>query len=93
MTQRDCMPDKLPAHQLVDIERTTVGHYDENAESFWQGTRDHDVSQNYENFLRQFADDKPLDILVFLAAAREGISVISNHWATDRRSRRQLQLL
>lgn len=59
------MPDKLPAHELVDIERTTVGHYDENAESFWQGTRDHDVSQNYENFLRQFADDQPLDILDF----------------------------
>jgi len=26
--------------------RRTLGHYDRHADDFWQGTRDHDVSQN-----------------------------------------------
>ena len=59
------MPDALSADQLAAIERTTVGHYDENAQSFWQGTRDHDVSQDYHKFLSQFAEGQRLDILDF----------------------------
>ena len=31
---------------LVEIERLNIAHYDENAESFRIGTKDHDVSQN-----------------------------------------------
>lgn len=30
----------------------TIAHYDANARAFWEGTRDHDVSQNYDAFLR-----------------------------------------
>jgi SAM-dependent methyltransferase len=59
------MQTRLPADQLTDIERTTVGHYNENALSFWQGTRDHDVSQNYEKFLSPFDAGRQLDILDF----------------------------
>jgi SAM-dependent methyltransferase len=55
----------LPKHQLKEIEQTTVGHYDDNAESFWQGTKDHDVLQNYQNFLRRLPDNQTLDILDF----------------------------
>jgi SAM-dependent methyltransferase len=36
----------LDAAELRRISHTTLGHYDAGAESFWAGTRDHDVSQN-----------------------------------------------
>ncbi len=50
---------------LDEIETFTLGHYDENAESFWEGTKDHDVSQNYAAFLARFPKGKTLDILDF----------------------------
>ena len=50
---------------LDEIETFTLGHYDENAESFWEGTKDHDVSQNYAAFLAPFPKGKTLDILDF----------------------------
>jgi SAM-dependent methyltransferase len=37
--------------QLRQISRTTLAHYDENADDFWAGTRDHDVSQNIRALL------------------------------------------
>ncbi|MEQ1530841.1 MAG: class I SAM-dependent methyltransferase [Methylococcales bacterium] len=48
---------------LNEIETVTLGHYNQNAEAFWYGTKDHDVSQNYQAFLAPFAKDKVLDIL------------------------------
>jgi SAM-dependent methyltransferase len=50
---------------LDEIESITLDHYEKNAESFWLGTRDHDVSQNIEAFLQALPEDKPLDILDF----------------------------
>ncbi len=50
---------------LDKIETVTLGYYDENAESFWEGTKDHDVAQNYAAFLAPFPDGKMLDILDF----------------------------
>ena len=44
------MPSLSP-EQLAEISRRTCGHYDTNAEDFWLGTRDHDVSQNIEALL------------------------------------------
>ena len=35
------MNEKLNPHQL------TILHYQNNSESFWEGTKDHDVNQNY----------------------------------------------
>ena len=48
-------------------ERTarTLAHYDENALSFWQGTRDHDVTQNYAALLDALARPAPLRLLDF----------------------------
>jgi SAM-dependent methyltransferase len=37
--------------ELAEISRRTLGHYDDNAQGFWQGTRGHDVSQNIEALL------------------------------------------
>lgn len=50
---------------LNEIERVTLGHYESNAESFWQGTRDHDVSQNIEALLKVLPQQKGLEILDF----------------------------
>lgn len=51
------------SEQLTEIEAATLNHYDLNAESFWEGTKDHDVSQNYAAFLRALPRDRALDIL------------------------------
>jgi SAM-dependent methyltransferase len=50
--------------RLVDeIENVTLGHYGSNADSFWAGTREHDVSQNIRALLNALPKDKVLDIL------------------------------
>jgi len=58
------MHNKYSLIELNEIELRTIGHYDNNAQSFWHGTRDHDVSQNIESFL-QALPNKTLDILDF----------------------------
>jgi SAM-dependent methyltransferase len=59
------MPKPLSAEQLQYLEKTTLGHYGDKAQSFWQGTKDHDVSQNYRALLSHFEADVLLDILDF----------------------------
>jgi hypothetical protein len=59
------MTEKIPESQLSKIETITLGHYENNASSFWEGTKDHDVTQNYEKFLSQFPTGRALDILDF----------------------------
>jgi SAM-dependent methyltransferase len=49
--------------ELDEIETVTLSHYNQNAEAFWNGTKDHDVTQNYEAFLAPFPEGKKLDIL------------------------------
>jgi SAM-dependent methyltransferase len=49
--------------ELTDIETITLSHYNQNAEEFWSGTKDHDVDQNYAAFLAPFSKNKALDIL------------------------------
>lgn len=51
--------------ELDAIEKITLDHYDQNAEAFWEGTKDHDVRENYEAFLAPFPQGKSLDILDF----------------------------
>ena len=41
----------------------TIGHYQDRAEDFWQGTRDHDVSQNIETLLQYLPVPAPAKIL------------------------------
>ena len=31
----------------IDPHKITIMHYQANSESFWEGTKDHDVNQNY----------------------------------------------
>ena len=49
--------------ELDEIKTLILRHYDQNAETFWNGTKDHDVTQNYEAFLAPFPEYKKLDIL------------------------------
>jgi SAM-dependent methyltransferase len=37
--------------ELQRISRTTLAHYEASADDFWEGTRDHDVSQNIRALL------------------------------------------
>lgn len=54
---------KLSAADLARVSALTVGHYDRHAERFWEGTRDHDVSQNIAALLRHIAAAPPCTIL------------------------------
>lgn len=56
---------KLKPGDLEAISARTLGHYDRNAESFWRGTRDHDVGQNIEALLRHIEGGPPFTILDF----------------------------
>jgi len=56
---------QLDADDLARISALTLAHYQENAESFEAGTRDHDVSQNIAALLRHIEGDPPYDILDF----------------------------
>ena len=58
-------PDERPlsASDLKDITYQTLQHYDENAESFWKGTKDHDVEQNIEALLESMSGSPPFRIL------------------------------
>lgn len=50
---------------LKNISDTTIGHYRVNAEAFYHGTIDHDVSQNYQALLDAIGKSAPLQILDF----------------------------
>jgi SAM-dependent methyltransferase len=56
---------KLEPHDLIEIAARTIEHYDRHAESFREGTRDHDVSQNVAALLRHIEGEPPFTILDF----------------------------
>ncbi|MEP7301277.1 MAG: class I SAM-dependent methyltransferase [Caldimonas sp.] len=53
----------LPRAELDRIAELTLAHYDGRAEAFWEGTRDHDVSQNIAALLRHLPGPGPSAIL------------------------------
>ncbi len=54
---------KLTADELARITELTIGHYDRRAAAFWEGTRDHDVSQNIAALLQHIEASAPLTLL------------------------------
>ena len=42
----------------IDVSQRTLNHYEQSAEMFWTGTKDHDVSQNYKALLDALEDRK-----------------------------------
>ncbi|SEJ63953.1 Methyltransferase domain-containing protein [Azotobacter beijerinckii] len=59
------IPTALEASDLKQITATTLQHYAASAESFREGTRDHDVSQNIAALLRHIEVPPPFAILDF----------------------------
>ena len=56
---------KLHPQDLQKIAHLTLEHYNQRAEEFWEGTRDHDVSQNIAALLRHIEGEPPFTILDF----------------------------
>ena len=56
-------PKALDNEILRHVSDKTISHYDRSAESYWHGTRDHDVSQNYEALLEAIEGEPPYAIL------------------------------
>lgn len=54
---------KLDQQALAEISEVTIGHYDARAAAFWEGTRDHDVSENRQALLRHAPPRPVLKIL------------------------------
>lgn len=52
-----------PSEELHRIAARTLAYYDQNAQDFWDGTRDHDVSQNIDALLQHVQATPPFDIL------------------------------
>ena len=55
----------LSIADLDALSARTLAHYDASAQSFREGTRDHDVSQNYQALLRAIEGPPPFSILDF----------------------------
>ncbi len=55
----------LSTKDLETISSSTLNHYEANAASFWEGTRHHDVTQNYEALLSALPAKTGLKILDF----------------------------
>jgi cyclopropane fatty-acyl-phospholipid synthase-like methyltransferase len=54
---------ELSPPELAKVSSSTLAHYQRSAESFWEGTRDHDVSQNVAALLRHISAAPPHSVL------------------------------
>lgn len=55
----------LTPEDLERIAASTLAHYDQQAQAFWAGTRDHDVGQNIAALLQAIQAPPPFAILDF----------------------------
>jgi SAM-dependent methyltransferase len=62
-----CHHPRMPLNpvDLTHIATSTLDHYNQQAEQFWQGTRDHDVRQNIAALLSHIQAPSPFTILDF----------------------------
>jgi SAM-dependent methyltransferase len=56
---------KLSSADIENISRVTLAHYEELADDFWEGTRDHDVSANVTALLQHIEATPPFTVLDF----------------------------
>ncbi|WP_052493987.1 class I SAM-dependent methyltransferase [Nitrosospira sp. NpAV] len=56
---------KLTSLDLKKISSLTLAHYNKRADHFWEGTKDHDVSQNISALLKYIESTPPCTILDF----------------------------
>lgn len=50
---------------MKETSKSTLAHYETNADAFWEATRDHDVSQNIDALLSAIEGAPPFRILDF----------------------------
>jgi len=53
---------ELNPEDLAKITDFTLSHYNEHAEDFWEGTRDHNVNQNITALLQGIEGEPPYTI-------------------------------
>ena len=53
----------LTPEDLRTLAARTLAHYDQRAQDFWEGTRDHDVSQNIDALLQAIESAPPFELL------------------------------
>ncbi len=53
----------MTPEELQSIAARTLAHYDQRAQAFWEGTRDHDVRQNIDALLQAIEAVPPFDLL------------------------------
>jgi SAM-dependent methyltransferase len=58
-------PPLLSPKELAQTSVITLGHYNQHADSFWEGTKDHDVGQNRDALLKHIQGNGPFRILDF----------------------------
>ncbi len=58
-------PHPASADDLRAVTQRTLAHYEARAQAFWEGTRDHDVSQNIAALLSHISAPAPWHILDF----------------------------
>ena len=68
---------KLNREELAKTSALTLEHYNERAVAFWEGTRDHDVSQNIAALLQAIEGRPPLTILDFGCGPGRDLKVFS----------------
>jgi hypothetical protein len=56
---------QLNSQDLEKIADLTLDYYNRHAEDFWEGTRNHDVSQNIAAMLQYIESERPFTILDF----------------------------
>ena len=56
---------KLDPQDVEKIAVLTLEHYNQRVEDFWEGTRDHNVSQNIAALLQHIAGEPPFTLLDF----------------------------
>jgi SAM-dependent methyltransferase len=56
---------QLSPEELAKTSSVTLDHYNSHAQNFWEGTRDHDVSQNRDALLQSVHGAGPFRILDF----------------------------
>jgi len=56
---------KLNPPDLKKLSDMTLENYNQTAENFWEGTRDHDVRQNIDSLLEHIEAESPFAILDF----------------------------
>jgi hypothetical protein len=67
---------KRNPQDLEKIAGVTLEHYDQHAKEFWEGTRDHDVSENIEALLKHIEGAAPFSILGFGCGSGRDLQIV-----------------